>query len=543
MRIVVALAATAALALPAASKSDSDPIGIAYLCSAEKRIDPKGPKALTLMPGMGSGGFTVATTNPQAQIWFDYGIKLYHGFYHDEAKLAFDKAAEFDPACAMCVWGQALAHGSTMNYDAQADGITKARAFGDKAVSLAAGETAKNKALITAMQGRYVGKDGDNAGYAKAMAAIAASYPDDKEIAVLDVHAALLEAARKNNFNSVQGSVAELERVLAKHPDDTAAIHYYIHATEFVGSAPKALPYASKLAGLAPNASHLVHMAAHTFMHAGLYEQVAVTNAAAIATDARFDTQMGYKRAPGEAFYYGHNYSFGMAGAVMAGDHDLAVKYVDHATIAFPASFAAKRRAGMIARTYMVIGRLEPARALALPDVPSDTFMLKLMRHYARGEAFASKGDAAGIRAESKAIDAIDLKGADDQQKAMTKLAGLVLDGRALMAENNPRKAARVFEKAARFQEKTFADAFDPPPWWYPIRRSVAAAEVKAGRFKDAVADAQSSLAGWPQDALALRVLSEAERGLGQADKADTDIATAKGLWHGDLAKVSGDLI
>ena len=51
------------------------------------------------------------------QAWFDYGIKLYHAFYHDDAKLAFDKAVVADPHCAMCLWGQALSRGPVMNFD------------------------------------------------------------------------------------------------------------------------------------------------------------------------------------------------------------------------------------------------------------------------------------------------------------------------------------------------------------------------------------------------------------------------------------------
>ena len=540
MRILAALAIVA-LALPSASKSDSDSIGVAYLCSAEGK-QLVGPGGLQVLPGMGSGGFTISTSNPQAQVWFDYGVKLYHGFYHDEAKVAFDKAAEADPACAMCAWGQALAHGSTMNYDADEAEIGKARAFADKAAELGKGAGARDKALIAALQTRYASKLGDNPGYAKSMDAVAASYPDDPEIAVLDVHAALLQAARSNGFTRVNSSVEQLERVLAKHPDDTAAIHYYIHATEFIGEAPKALPYAEKLARLAPDASHLVHMAAHTLMHVGRYEEVATVNAAAIATDARFAGEMGYTRPLGQAFYYGHNYSFGLAGAMMAGDRSLALKYVDHAPKAFTEATPADQRANLTARTYMALGRYDPDRALALTEHPQDNFAMKALRHYARGEAFAARGDAAGVRTEQKAIRDLDRKGGE-RAVQMASLAQQVLEGRALMLEGNPRKAARVFEGAARDQDRIFRDAFDPPPWWYPIRRSVAAAELKAGRMKDAETDARASLSRWPQDPLALRVLSEAERAQGQADKAEADLDQARKLWRGDLSKVSTDLI
>ena len=178
-------------------------------------------------------------------------------------------------------------------------------------------------------------------------------------------------------------------------PDNTAAIHYYIHATEFVGEAPKALPYAEKLARLAPEASHLVHMGAHTLMHVGRYEDVAVVNAAAIATDARFGGEMGYKRPLGQAFYYGHNFSFGLAGAMMAGDRDLTLKYVDHAPVAFPTDARSDRRAGLMARTYVAArplrSRPEP---WPRPRVRKDSYILKAMRHYARGEALAANGDA-----------------------------------------------------------------------------------------------------------------------------------------------------
>ncbi|HET9160184.1 MAG TPA: hypothetical protein VFN88_06190 [Caulobacteraceae bacterium] len=541
MRVLAAVA-LAAIVVPTASMSQSESIGVAYLCGAERR-GPPGPEGLKILPGMGSGGFAIATKNPEAQVWFDYGIKLYHGFYHEEAKVAFDKAAGLDPACAMCAWGQALAHGSTMNYDADEGEIAKARDFAAKAASLTGSENDKNRGLIAAMQARMVGKAGDNGAYARAMNQLAAKYPEDKEIAVLDAHAALLQAARTNGFSTIQATVAELERVLAKHPNDTAAIHYYIHATEFVGDAPKALPYAENLAKLAPDASHLVHMAAHTLIHVGRYEDVGVLNAAAIATDSRFDGAMGYKRAPGQAFYYGHNYAFGLAGAMLAGDRALTLKYVDHAPLAFTEAVPADRRAGLTSRTFMALGRYDPERALAVPEGPNDSYLMKALRHYGRGEALASRADAAGVRAELKAIRDLDRKKAPQPHTEMAALAAQVLEGRALMLSGDQKKAIGAYEKAARMQDRFFRDSFDPPPWWYPVRRSVAAAELKAGRFRDAEADARESLKGWPEDPLALRVLSEAERGQGQAAKADADLATARKLWRGELDRVSVDLI
>jgi hypothetical protein len=282
-----------------------------------------------------------------------------------------------------------------------------------------------------------------------------------------------------------------------------------------------------------------VHMAAHTLMRVGRYEEVALKNANAIAVDARFASQMGYRRPLANAFYYGHNYGFGLAGAMMAGDRELALKYADHAAIAFPADYPAARRANTTARVYMAIGAFDADRALAIPEREQDPYIVKAMRHYARGEAFAARGDAKAAMAESRALRKLNRKGAGPNAPTMAELAAKVLEGRSLMLSGEPHKAARVFEQAARLQESAFADDFDPPPWWYPVRRSLAAARLKAGDYKAAEAEARESLKRWPNDAVALWVLSQAERQQGQAAPAETNLATARKLWRGDLAKLT----
>jgi predicted Zn-dependent protease len=94
-------------------------------------------------------------------------------------------------------------------------------------------------------------------------------------------------------------------------------------------------------------------------------------------------------------------------------------------------------------------------------------------------------------------------------------------------------------------QDKTYPanKNFDPPPWWYPVRRSLAAADLAAGKPEDAVREARASLKDWPNDALALKVLSQAEAKQGHAAAAQKDLAQAKHVWRGDLSKVPLGLI
>ena len=57
----------------------------------------------------------VSTAVPQAQRFFDQGMRLLYAFNHAEAIRAFREAARLDPRLAMAYWGQALALGPNLN--------------------------------------------------------------------------------------------------------------------------------------------------------------------------------------------------------------------------------------------------------------------------------------------------------------------------------------------------------------------------------------------------------------------------------------------
>ncbi len=562
----IALAALA-LAVPTAIAADATSLGVGYICSAEQRPASSGaPTVAVMLKGVGNGASPADTTNREAQAWYDEGLNLYHSFNHNEASAALAKATALDPACALCQWGVALSLGPTLNYGVTPAQTGLALAAADKAAALARPDDARAKALIAALRLRY-GKDTPDARretlYGHAMDDLLKRYPADNEIADLTVQA-LLTPARHDDFSGVPRAIEILKTVLARSPDDTAAIHYYIHATEFVGRPGDALPYADKLAALTPGASHMVHMAAHTLMHVGQYERVAIVNAQAMKVDADVEAKAAYPGPLSAQMYYLHNYTFGLDGALMAGDARLALKYADHADRAFPMGdktpvavpigslrppgAGPDRRTTATARALVAYGRYDPARALAIADNPADPRIVRIYLHYARGEAFAAHGDAAGVRAEVGAVAALGaeaLKANENGSASIAAIAGNVLAGRAALIGGQPDKAAGFFARAAARQEQDypFAKNFDPPPWWYPVRRSLAAADLAAGKPADAAREAKASLKAWPQDALALKVLAEAEAKIGDAASATAHLAEAQRDWRGDLAKAPLNLI
>lgn len=515
------------------------------VCGADSGAASENLKRIS---GMGTGGFKVDTASPEAQAWFDYGLALSHAFYHEDAKTAMKRSAEADPACSRCAWGEAWVFGPTLNY-----GFNDA----DKVIALEAAQRARKLAkpgdqlaaqLAAVAEARY-GKTTKTTArdFGAAMKAIADANPDNAELSVLAVHAMLIPV-RGDDKTHLKPALAMLDQVLAKHPDDTGAIHYYIHATEFDDRAEDALAYADKLGRLAPSASHLVHMPSHTFFHAGRYEDAAVVNAEAIGTDAMWWRE-GAKRKGAVPMYFGHNLAFGVAGALMAGDAQLALKLSDHidsiwtatGSNALPAGKEVDTRlAYALPRTWVVLARHAPDRMLALPAPTQKDQKFAIYHHYARGEALVLKGDIAGARGELAALSRTKKNERTANERA---IATDVLAGRILMAEGRFDAAGKRFAKAAKRQEKHLADSWDPPQWWYPVRRSLAAAHLQAGDYAAAETEAKASLASWKHDPLALWVLAKAEAAQGKTSDAATHQGEARKGWRGRFETITAGQI
>ena len=513
---------------------------LSALCGAEASRASKAGSVFRRVSGMGTGGFKVDTADPEAQAWFDYGLQLSHAFYHEDAKTAMMRASAADPSCALCAWGEAWVLGPTLNYRLDNDQRLAALAAADRARRLVRPGEEKTLKLIAAIQARYAeAKSSTEPAFGQAMLAIAKQWPDDHEVAVLAAHA-LLIPVRAGDKSGLKPALDLLDGVLRSRPEDTAAIHYYIHATEFDGRAEDALAYADKLGRLAPAASHLVHMPAHTFFHAGRYEDAAIVNASAIQADVDWTQAGGDPRAPkavvtDPAMYYAHNLAFGLAGALMSGDGDLALKYASHAEAIWPGAVASAR-GNPVPRTYVALARYAPDRAMALVELKGDA-KFGIYRHYARGEVLLQRGDVLGARTEARAISGVE--GAGKAPDAV--IARKVIEARIAMVDGRPGAAVRLYGEAANLQDSKLERYMDPPAWWYPVRRSVAAAYLKAGDNGRAEAAALKSLSVWKHDPLALWVLAKAEAGLGKAADSAAHMAEARQLWRGDFDSITLD--
>jgi tetratricopeptide (TPR) repeat protein len=520
----------------------SEAPGAHAICSG----DTAAPRTATLLAGYGKGGFPITTGVPRAQAFFDNGMQLGAAFAHKASIAAFGEAVRLAPDCAMCLWGEAWSSGPTINYPV--DQATRGRlaAMTARAGALAAtGGTPLERELVAALALRYAGTDAKaaNLAYARAMDALVVRYPRDAALDTLAADAWLIAAGEMpgNSWKApVARSVALLEGVLARDADYTPAIHFYIHATEFAQEPGKAERYADRLARLAPAASHLVHMPSHTYYWIGRYQDAADANARAVEIGKANAQRLGLPAPDGvwDLPYHWHNVTFGVGGALMSGDAKTALMLSDPLV----ARAAAQKQMGPYGQMLTGLGYAaearfaDPARVLALPD-PGKPY-LRGFWHYARGEAKARLGDAAGVRAEAAAIVPRAAKrgkddGSDEAARTLA-IAQAVLVGRAAMLENRPAEALAAYRRGAKLQEsRMLRMVADPPSWWYPVRRSVAEALLSTGDARGALREADAALALRPRDPVTLAVRARARAALGDRAAAAADRRSAERGWRG----------
>ena len=480
------------------------------------------PKQAQLLPGYGKGGFAITTTVAQAQAFFSNGLELGSAFAHKAAVSAMTEAVRLDPACAMCRWGQAYVTAPTINFGATAQERKPLFVLAKAAANIASKTgTPREQALTAALLDRY--RPGDPAqrdrAFAAAMRRVQLQWPGDHEIAVLTADAIMVAAFAQSDEPDRAGlrdAMPLLEQVIAADPDHTPAIHFYIHAAEILGEPAKSETAADRLAALAPNASHLVHMPAHTYYWVGRYQDAAQTNRAAVEIGKANARAMGIAEPLGVFGlpYHSHNVIYGLGGALMAGDSAIALDLARPLVAASATRTVAGPVSQLLAASgYFALARFDPG---AVPDLPEPRLpYLKAAWAYARGEAAAWRGDAAGIAEAIAAIPSTIAGGTvpDDARPAeqMLGITREVLAGRLATLRGDHRAAAAAFLRAAEIEETPSFNVFtDPPAFWYPVRRDVAAALLAAGDRAGAREAAQASLKLRMKDPVAEALLAAA---------------------------------
>jgi hypothetical protein len=74
------------------------------------------PAAPPLFDNLGTHSRAITTASPEAQRYFDQGMRFLFGFNHGMAVRSFEAAVALDSECAMAHWGVAVANGPHINF-------------------------------------------------------------------------------------------------------------------------------------------------------------------------------------------------------------------------------------------------------------------------------------------------------------------------------------------------------------------------------------------------------------------------------------------
>jgi tetratricopeptide (TPR) repeat protein len=478
----------------------------------------------------------VSTSTPEAQKFFDQGMRLIYAFNHQEAAGSFERAAELDPKMAMAYWGLAEAVGPNYNDPADPDRYKKAHEAIAKAESLAANASPSEKAYIAAMALRFPADPAADhrlaaERYRNAMGDLVKQFPDDLDAATLFAEAGMnlhpwgLWHPDGTPEGGTEDIIAALESVLKRDPNHMGAIHYYIHAVEASPNPERALAAANRLAALAPAAGHLVHMPGHVYIRTGDFEAAVKTNQLAAAADRAY---LQANSGPGlyGAMYYSHNLHFIATCSAMNGNYAEARKAAEMlAAHVGPMVKDIPPLEGFMTVPLAVEVRFQKwDQILTMPQPPAGMQTATVFWHFARGMALAAKGKVAEAEAEHKIVSEAADKTPPDQVFAMPvnnkakdvlNIATNVLGAKIALAKKDSANAMSMLRRAVAIQDSLKYD--EPPDWFYPVRESLGAVLLLYGNAGEAEKVFREDLDRNPRNPRSLFGLAEALRAQNRA--------------------------
>lgn len=510
-------------------------------------------KKAPLLTGLAGMHFAVSTSKEAAQQYFDQGLMLSFAFNHAEAARSFTESTRQDSNCAMSWWGLAYVLGPNYNGGMEKDNFQRAYEAVQKAQSLAASSTPKEKDLIAALTQRYtsdtaIGRPVLDSLYAVAMRKVYQQYPADVTIAslfaesLMDLHPWNLWTKDGRSQPWTPEIIAVLEKGLKAEPRHAGANHFYIHATEMSPHAAVALPSADLLRDLVPGSGHLVHMPSHTYIRTGRYHEGVVANQQAALKDSLY-MEACHAQGVYPLAYYPHNYHFLSACATLDGESKAALQ-----SALATASHAHKKLLqdpawSTLQHYYTIPWYVEVKLGLwnDLLHAPAPDTALKypsVIWHYAQGMAQLAQNKVRDAREHlawmtllmsDPALKELSIWGINNLFD-LCVIAYNTLEGEILAKEKNFPAAIALLTKAVALEDALNYD--EPPDWFFSVRHHLGAVLLEAGNPGAAIAVYKKDLQNYRNNGWALKGLMNAYEQLGDRQHYETSRQAFNKSWQ-----------
>jgi len=544
----LALCAVAAAAPAVLAQHEAD---------ADSATAAAAPPAVPLYGGLGSAHFAVTTYKPDAQRYFDQGLRWMHAFNLEEAEASFREASRLDPSCAMCAWGTAFALGPHINLPALPDRtVAAAKAIAEAQRLAAAAPRAASdleRALVDAMAKRYSdpapgtpeAQAALDTGYAEAMRAVAKRFPKEAEVRFL-LAEALMDLHPWDLYDPTSGAprawtaeiVDTIETGLKLDTRHPGLHHLHVHAIEASPHPERAAASADFLRRAMPDAGHMVHMPGHVYQRLGRYADAALANERAVAVDGGYLPQASPNVAFYRMIYVPHNYDFLAAATAMQGRSAATLLAARSVHAALDPEMLKQMPGfdfllGRLQWTLLRFGRF--ADVLAEPAPPDGFVFAAAQAHAARGLALlrlhrddeAAK-EAVAMEAAAPQLAPGSTEGLNDAT-ALLSIPRQLLLGELAIARGEVDEGVRLLNAAVAAEDALRYD--EPSDWHFPARHLVGATLLRLERNTEAEALLRADLQRNPENGWALAGLQAALARQGKKGEAAAVAARLAKAW------------
>jgi hypothetical protein len=450
-----------------------------------------------------------------------------------------------DPKCAMAHWGVAMSLYEPL-WEAPDPGRLKR---GSEAVARArelspGGREADYVEAIGRFYADHATVDQRTRAlaYGKAMEALAAKYPEDREAAIFHSLSLLGTALPTDKTYANQKKAgAILEKLFLAQPDHPGIAHYIIHSYDYPPLAARSLEAARKYSKIAPDSPHALHMPSHIFTRLGLWEESIQSNLASAESALRHVR----KTDPASgSFDQAHALDYLMYAYLQQGrekdarkaqEELRAIRKLDrqnfaaaYALAAAPVRWALERRSWSEAATLT----LSPDW-FEWSKYPWAEGLVRL----GRGIGLARSGKTAAANVEVAALGEIRaaLKEAKNAYWSdQVEIWRLEAAGWTAQAEGKPEEARKLLAEAAALEDSTEKHPVTPGPI-QPAREMLADLLLEQKAPDAALAEYEAVLEGSPARFNALYGAARGAELAGKAEKARAHFASLM-----DLAGKSG---
>ncbi len=473
-------------------------------CGDPGSIKPDSETRAVLVEGSGTYSREISTQNPQAQAFFDQGLRLAWGFYFPESIASYQEAARLAPDHPMPFWGMAHAMGPNPNSryaqmpdDPKGEGL-KAINSALERIDRASPLEAK---LIRALHVLYdqqtiPDQDERDQAYLAAMRSLNDEYPYDPDVTAL--YAASYMSIRRWDYWDSDGnpkdetlSVAEaLEYNIARDLSHPGVLHLHIHLIEASLEPERALVSADALEATVPIGGHVVHMPAHIYVRVGQYGKAIASNIRSQAVDLLFAERWGDYPLPNLGTYplshrmhAGHALDFIRYAATVQGNYKTANEAARRMTSRITDNAVAVRGGQKhVSAAWLVLkifGKWD--ELLAITPAHQGTPYMDGIWSYALGSAHLAKGNmSAALQQAAKLNEIARAPNADEYRvgatpaSAVLQLAAFGLEGEILTAQGDLSGAIEAFRSAVAIEDQN--NYTEPPDWAQPMRHYLGAA-------------------------------------------------------------------